>query len=450
VPVASKVSVTFSKPMNASATEPAFSISPPVTGMFSWPTPERLEFAPAAPLAHGTLYGVSVSTAAKDTDGLHLQTAHAFSFTTEPAPARPAVVSTAPQDGATNVPRATTIEVNFTKEMDGASVQSSFSIFPPTPASFGGSLKSFVWTPAQPLTGSTAHTVTIAGGVKDLQGLSMGSDFKFTFTTEPAPVPPKVVAVTPTDGTTDWPGAKGVAVEFSAPMDRPSTEAAFRLDPSVAGAVDWDQTGTKLTFTPSAALHPGAGYTVKVSASARNSAGTEMGSDFTSGFEAGIPPKVVTTAPAEGAAEVPTSAVVTISFDERMDQLSVATALVTEPGFGYEASWNEAGDAVTLQPLEPLDPGLAHKVTVGPSASDRAGNQMGDEFHLTFTTAKERGATGIGGIPQIALLMLVLLAAVVAAVIALVALRRRRRKTPAVPGAAEGRVNGVPNKPQVR
>ena len=89
VATSATVLVTFSEAMNQVVTEGAFSISPALTGTFSWNGPgDVLTFAPDVLLAEGTTtYTVTIGTGATDLAGNALAAAHIFTFTTlQPTP----------------------------------------------------------------------------------------------------------------------------------------------------------------------------------------------------------------------------------------------------------------------------------------------------------------------------------------------------------------------------
>ena len=83
-------------------------------------------------------------------------------------------------------------------------------------------------------------------------------------------------------------------VLFSAPMDRASTRAAFRLENAAGTAVSGDITIDKdvLTFAPAALLEAGERYTMRVAATAADLAGNAIGTAFSRSFT------VAATAPA--------------------------------------------------------------------------------------------------------------------------------------------------------
>lgn len=75
--------VTFSEAMDQATMVSAFSISPAVTGTFSWNVPgDVLTFAPGAALAEQTAYSVTIGTSAADMAGNTLAAPYSFSFTT--------------------------------------------------------------------------------------------------------------------------------------------------------------------------------------------------------------------------------------------------------------------------------------------------------------------------------------------------------------------------------
>ena len=93
VSAGTNVSVTFSEPMNHSATQGAFSLvrngtTTHVTGAFTW-SGNTMTFDPGSNLAAGRKYTATVSTAAKDAAGTAMQTAKTWQFTIAPVTRTP-------------------------------------------------------------------------------------------------------------------------------------------------------------------------------------------------------------------------------------------------------------------------------------------------------------------------------------------------------------------------
>jgi hypothetical protein len=82
VSVDTKISVTFNEAMNKTSTQNAFSISPSVTGSFSWDR-NQLIITPDSALNYETTYTVTISTEAEDLAGNNLESEYSWQFTVE-------------------------------------------------------------------------------------------------------------------------------------------------------------------------------------------------------------------------------------------------------------------------------------------------------------------------------------------------------------------------------
>jgi hypothetical protein len=82
VPTNAKISITFSEEMDPISVQAAFSISPDITGDFSW-SGNTVTFTPSTELLTGITYTVKVDTNARDVHGNALASAYSFSFDTK-------------------------------------------------------------------------------------------------------------------------------------------------------------------------------------------------------------------------------------------------------------------------------------------------------------------------------------------------------------------------------
>ena len=84
VPVTTSITVVFSEPMDTASAEAAFSITPSVTGSFSWnPDHTAITFTPSTSLDYGVNYTVTISTLACDLAGNNMTSPYTFWFVTE-------------------------------------------------------------------------------------------------------------------------------------------------------------------------------------------------------------------------------------------------------------------------------------------------------------------------------------------------------------------------------
>jgi len=105
VPVGTTITVTFSEAMTQSSAESAFSISPHVSGSFSW-NGNKMIFTPSSDLDYLTTYTVTISTVAEDLTGNNLESPFSWSFTTIEEDATPptttSVITPTPNEAGWN------------------------------------------------------------------------------------------------------------------------------------------------------------------------------------------------------------------------------------------------------------------------------------------------------------------------------------------------------------
>ena len=104
---------------------------------------------------------------------------------------------------------------------------------------------------------------------------------------------PTVLSVKPLNGTADAAPNTNIGIQFSEPMSKPATEAAFKIAQvggiaRVTGTFTW--IGSSLVFDPTNDLIPGAKYVAVISTSATDETGVQLAEGRTWEFKiAGIP-----------------------------------------------------------------------------------------------------------------------------------------------------------------
>lgn len=97
------ITLTFNWDMDTESTENAFSISPSVSGKFTWEdTNYRLRFTPDKPLEKNTIYTVTLAKSASHPDNLSMTSDFSFQFRTKNRN-RLSLIAVYPYDGAKNV-----------------------------------------------------------------------------------------------------------------------------------------------------------------------------------------------------------------------------------------------------------------------------------------------------------------------------------------------------------
>jgi len=187
VPLNAGISITFSKPMNRSATGSAITISPSISYSSSWAAGDTVvSCMPSGNLDESTHYTVTISTVAKSADDMNLESSNSFSFTTgstvDTTP--PTVLSTSPTNDAIDVESTAQITITFSESMDTATTANAVSISPGliTTRTWDGSGNALTLTVV--LEEGTTYTVTVSDIARDFAGNNVISSHSFSFTTE--------------------------------------------------------------------------------------------------------------------------------------------------------------------------------------------------------------------------------------------------------------------------
>ena len=175
----------------------------------------------------------------------------------------------------------------------------------------------------------------------------------------------------------------GLEIQFSEPVLAASAEAAFRIEPAVAGEFSWS--GAVLRFTPGQRLPLETEFAVHLEAGVEDPAGNRM-AEASDPFEFRTvgPPAVLATDPADGAEDVPLDTAITIQFNTLMDTASVEAALYVDPVFDFEPRWS--AERLTLVPADQLTDGITYRLEIRTDARDSAGIPLPDAFDFSFST----------------------------------------------------------------
>lgn len=437
------INITFSKPMEKGTTEGAITASPSVTWGASWSNSDQtVTLDPTADLTFNTKYTVTISTAAKSVDQANLRFPYFFDFTTESGgmPTPPTVTATNPQNGSTNVPLNTNIEITFSEKMDGTATENAVSTSPSVSGSFqwDASVNVLTYDPSVDLQANTKFTITISAQAKDATGENMQGSYQFSFTTGSTSdtTPPTVASTNPLDNSVNIDYRAPITVTFSEPMDTSSTGPAISISPGSIKGRSWDAAGKVVTISP--VLVNGTTYSCTVSNGAKDLVGNHMVNAYTFKFTtkqaAGdtTPPTVLGTSPSNASKDIdPTDLKVKVTFSEPMDAASVEVALSIEPGVAnFSANWSADDTVITL--TGNFDGAKTYTTTISSAAKDKAGNKMTLQYSFSFTTKGGGYTPGPGTGPNwvdltFLLPLLIIVIAVIATVAVVIALRKRKR-----------------------
>ncbi len=211
-------------------------------------------------------------------------------------------------------------------------------------------------------------------------------------------VAPTVLALTPADNGTLRPNGQ-LTVGFSEAMDVASVVAATSLTAPNGQAVGlaYQVQGNTFTFFPSGSLGSGR-YTARIATGATDVFGNALAQARSWSFDVDATgPFLVQATPADGATDVALDTTIVLRFSEAIDPASLPAGSVWLSTGGNNVSFTQtlAGDTLTLRPTSPLQRGQAYDLRIFGSLRDLAGNTMGSDQALSFTTSAGRFAAPV-------------------------------------------------------
>lgn len=266
------IDIEFSEPVRPSTVVARFRIQPYVAGAFSWDGATAI-FTPSARLPGDTEFTITIEPGFEDLIG------NAAEMGLDPWRFRtvgpPIVVRVDPAEGESGLPVDGSVDVEFDRLMDTASVEAAIRLDPPVAVIASWSGETVRLTFDGGLRFGTTYTLTIGSGAADTGGNRLRDPYVTRFSTVAAGL--GVVDAIPAPGVSGVAVGTPIAIRFDAPIDAATARASFRMTPSVDGDVrvirvaddlGGAQPGSPvvgadtLVFVPSAPLAPHTTYTV--------------------------------------------------------------------------------------------------------------------------------------------------------------------------------------------
>ena len=399
------ITISFETPMNPSSVESAFELVPAQPVRLSWnDSHTQLSVTPDGQWRNDENYLVVLGSEATTWHGTTLRAAERYSFTTATAPAvtdfqvhlagadlvtakaaeaevkelsvRSAMAtdtgdlavdatsagpigvgatSQAPASVATRVSATSSISIDFSVPMDRADVQRRFAISPKVDGTLAWKHGSLVFTPSGRLAAGTRYTVSLVGA-HDSEGNLLGGESNFTFVVQSRA---KLTKTDPGLSATDVETGK-FSMAFSQPMDRTATTRALRVvdtatGAAVTGKVSWDESSTRVAFTPDQPFAAGTTFSVALAKGARDADGNAVSANWS--FSTRVAPVLVAQQVAQPGARastpsIPPAAPATSLAGYALNQVNAARAaygfppLVLDAGLSAAASSHAMDQAV--------------------------------------------------------------------------------------------------------
>ncbi|MRR35982.1 hypothetical protein EG829_15165, partial [bacterium] len=105
-------------------------------------------------------------------------------------------------------------------------------------------------------------------------------------------------------------------------------------------------------------------------------------------------PAIVSTTPSDNATGVPASSQIKVTFNEKIDPLTITPASFSlKPGVTGTVSYDAATDTATFTPSASLVPNTIYTATISTGVTDTAGIHLVQKASWSFTTAADDGTT---------------------------------------------------------
>lgn len=159
----------------------------------------------------------------------------------------PTVVSTFPTEGATDMPGAAPVQIEFSEKMDEASVEGAITTDIANPVySWSGNTLSIQ---GDEMTALQSYNVTIGTGAMDYNGIALEAEFSLSFTIVDPNAPPTVVSTDPAHNATGVAIEPSISMVFSKAMDSTTVVDNLNLSELVTTDTAWSADYKTLTIT---------------------------------------------------------------------------------------------------------------------------------------------------------------------------------------------------------
>lgn len=351
-------------------------------------------FNPTSDLSYGTEYTATITTGAKNIQGIPLVSEYTWKFTAG-AIVAPTVISTDPIDNATGVPLDKIIAAVFSVAMDPTTINAStFTLKKGTTVIAGAitySGRTAFFNPTSDLLGGTEYTATITTGAKNIQGIPLASSYAWKFTTGTT-IAPRVTSTDPINNATGVALDKVIATVFSMTMDPTTINSnTFTLKNGttvVVGAITYS--GQTAYFNPNSNLLNGTEYTATITTGAKNLQGIPLESDYIWKFTAGtvLVPSVISTDPINNAINVALDKIITADFSMPMDPTTINSSSFTlkKGATLIPGVLSYSGVRLSFNPTNPLLENTIYTATITTDAKSIGGIPLANNYVWSFKT----------------------------------------------------------------
>lgn len=313
-------------------------------------------------------------------------------------PFAPQVVKTDPGNEAGNVPVDAPIRATFSYDMDPVTVNKETFIVSGVPGTVSYQDRTAIFTPSGAgLERGKQYNAILTTGVKDLDGISLPSNFIWSFITEGEAVF-AVESTVPNEGVENVSINAVIEVIFSKPVNPATVQNPknFFIQGAEAESIRYQEADKKAILKPKGGLAFGRQYVVTVTKGVQAADGAFLAANYIWSFKTGSEPDLIRPTirpdgrnPGKDATNVPVGADISVRFSETVNEGVQSAVTVREEKTGEFVSGQVGhnSDTVTFNPEGDLRFNAQYRVTVrAAGVKDLSENVMSSDDTWTFTT----------------------------------------------------------------
>ncbi|PLX17106.1 MAG: hypothetical protein C0601_08250 [Candidatus Muiribacterium halophilum] len=337
---------------------------------------------------------------------------------------RPGIIKYYPQDGAENIPVNTQITIEFSHQMDKASLNhSSISMY----SEFGEEIKTALVfddlgfrvyiRPVEELLLDTKYSIFLAAYIiKDINNKHLRKDFNFSFETNDIvklkgeqKEPPKIVSIYPQREEEQIARDARILVGFNKEI-KPSTINEYTLNLEdmlgniIQGTYKYSHKLKKAVFLPSELLDYNHIYRVSITEGITDRYGNMLANPTTWKFKTvnppdKTPPFVMNTSPADKSHSVALNSDITVTFNESINPVTINTLNVKlfNETDNYEEDieikYSPVANKLIIIPEKGLRYDKKYHVQISRAIKDMSDNNMLYDFKYYFSMESEGDVT---------------------------------------------------------
>ncbi|MFH1700703.1 MAG: Ig-like domain-containing protein [Candidatus Zixiibacteriota bacterium] len=386
VAVTSDIIITYLRPMDTATLDGKFNVSGnPGRAVSSNKMQTKIQ--PYNNLEYNTEYTITIRAGIADTIGNIMDADYKWSFTTGLGSSF--LESTYPVNGQSQIPLNAVITVTFANEMNPATINSNtFYLNNNVAGTVTYSNRIARFTPNNNLLPDTNYTVTLSSDITNNAGMSMGSDYTWSFSTIYSDsLPPVLVRVSPAEDETNVPANTPISLIFNEDINPASINLLASVSFGINGVFRTEDSA--VIFTPNQYLLNNLEYTVTISGQVADKSDNILYLNYSWSFTTGGGPEIVSVYPQPGATGVTVDATVWVMFTNDMDLSSFTSetfAVLKEDDSLVSGIRTYSNKTATFVPSQPFLPNHTYKVIMTKGVRDITDQPIPADAVWTFTT----------------------------------------------------------------